>query len=94
MVQIGRRGTARRLFENFKKILKITQFEFQNSGPSFFASVSPVYCNKSSAIAEKANRCVCLLYWQTDDIHTFCDLGYLKLIVAVCAKRGKTMVRY
>ena len=30
-------------------------------------------------------------YWQTDDIHTFCDLGYLKLIVAVCAKRGKIM---
>ena len=38
MVQIGRRGTARRLFENFKKISKITEFEFQNSGPSFFAS--------------------------------------------------------
>jgi len=35
--------------------------------------------NKSSAIS------------QTDDIHTFCDLGYLKLIVAVCAKRGKIM---
>jgi len=33
-------------------------------------------------------------YWQTDDIHTFCDLGNLKLIVAVCAKRGKIMVRY
>jgi len=33
-------------------------------------------------------------YWQTDDIHTFCDLGYLKLTVAVCAKRGKIMVRY
>ena len=36
MVQIGRKGTARRLFENFKKISKITEFEFQNSGPSFF----------------------------------------------------------
>ena len=35
MVQIGRRGTARRLFENFKKFSKITEFEFQNSGPSF-----------------------------------------------------------
>jgi len=33
-------------------------------------------------------------YWQTDDIHTFCDVGYLKLIVAVRAKRGKIMVRY
>ena len=48
VVQIGRRGrgTARRLFENFKKFSKITEFEFQNSGPSFFASVSPVYCEK------------------------------------------------
>jgi len=35
MVQIGRRGTARRLFENFKNLSKITEFEFQNSGPSF-----------------------------------------------------------
>jgi len=36
MVQIGRRGTARRLFENFKKFFKkITEFGFQNSGPSF-----------------------------------------------------------
>jgi len=36
MVQIGRRGTARCLFENFKKkFSKITEFEFQNSGPSF-----------------------------------------------------------
>jgi len=47
MVQIGRRGTARRLFENFKKFWKITVFEFQNSGPSFFASVSPVYCKRN-----------------------------------------------
>jgi len=36
MVQIGRRGTMRRLFENFKRFSKITEFEFQNSGPSFF----------------------------------------------------------
>ena len=40
MVQIGR------LFENFKKFSEITEFEFQNSGPSFFASVFPVYCKK------------------------------------------------
>ena len=38
--------TARRLFENFKKFSKITEFEFQNSGTPFFASVSPVYCKK------------------------------------------------
>jgi len=46
MIQIGRRGTARRLFENFQIFSKITEFEFQNSGPSFFASMSPVYCKK------------------------------------------------
>jgi len=46
MVQIGRRGTAWRLFENFKEFSKITEFEFQNSGPSFFVSVSPAYCKK------------------------------------------------
>jgi len=46
MVQIGHRETVRRLFENFKKFSKITEFEFQHYGPSFFASVSPVYCKK------------------------------------------------
>jgi len=45
-VQVGRRGTARRLFENFKKFSKITEFECQNAGRSFFVSVSPVYCKK------------------------------------------------
>jgi len=53
MAQIGRRGTARRLFENFKKISKITEFEFQNSGPSFFAPMSPVYCKKIDSIRTK-----------------------------------------
>jgi len=48
MVQIGRD------FENFKKkISKITEFEFQNSGPSFFARVSPVYCKKFDSIRTK-----------------------------------------
>jgi len=46
MVQLGRRRTARRICENLKKFSKITEFEFQNSGPSFFASVSPVYCEQ------------------------------------------------
>ena len=45
MVQIGRRGTARLLFENFKK--KFSKFEFQNYGPLFFAYVSPAYCKKN-----------------------------------------------
>ena len=47
MVQIGR------LFENLKKFSKITEFKFQNSGPSFFASVSPVYCKKIDSIRSK-----------------------------------------
>ena len=48
VVQIGHGGTTRCLFENLKKFSKVTEFEFQNSGPSFFASVSPVYCKKKS----------------------------------------------
>ena len=46
MVQIGCRGTVWHLFENLKKFSKITEFKFQNFGPSFFVSVSPVYCKK------------------------------------------------
>jgi len=55
MVQIGRRGTARRLFDNFKKFSKMTEFEVQNSGsgPLFFASVSPLYCKKLDLIPTK-----------------------------------------
>ena len=53
MVQIGHRGTARCLFENIKKFSKITEFEFQNSGPSFFACVSLVYCKKNSTRFEQ-----------------------------------------
>ena len=53
MAQIVRRGTARRLFENFKKFSKITEFEFQNPGPSFFASVSPVIVKKFDSIRTK-----------------------------------------
>ena len=52
MVQIGRRGTARHLFENLEKFSKFTEFEFQNSSPSFFASMSPVYCKKNSIRAK------------------------------------------
>jgi len=44
---------VRRLFENLKKLSKITEFEFQNSGPSFFASVSPMYCKKLDSIRTK-----------------------------------------
>ena len=47
MVQIGRRGTARCLFENFKKFSKNTDFEFQNCGLLFFVPMSPVYCKKN-----------------------------------------------
>ena len=53
MVQIGRRGTARRLFENFKNSQKSQNSNFQKYGPSFFASVSPVYCKKLDSIRTK-----------------------------------------
>ena len=46
MAQIVRRGTARRLFENFKKISKITNSNFKILVHHFFASGSPVYCKK------------------------------------------------
>ena len=55
MVHIGRRGTARRLFENLKKLSKTTKFKFQNSGPSFFASVSPVYCKRIGLDSNKTD---------------------------------------
>jgi len=76
MVQIGRKGTARRLFENFKKFSKIAEFEFQNSGPSFFASVSPVYCKKIDSIRTKL----------TEEIDfEVCHFGNLPSIVACSA---------
>jgi len=82
MVQIGRRGTVRRLFENFKKFSKkITEFEFQNSCPSFFASVAPVYCKKISTRFEQFTKL-------TEEIHfEVCHSGNLAPIVAC---RGST----
>jgi len=48
MAQIGR------LFENFKKFSKITEFKFQNSGPSFFCvCVSCVLWKKFDSIRPK-----------------------------------------
>jgi len=40
-------------FENFNKFSKITEFEFQNSAPPFFASLSLVYCKKFDSIRTK-----------------------------------------
>ena len=80
MVQIGRRGTVRRLFENLKKFSKITEFEFQNSGPSFFASVSPAYCKKNfDSIRTKL----------TEEIHfEVCHSGNPPPIVACSGSTG------
>ena len=78
MVQIGRKGTARRFFENFKKFSKITEFEFQNSGPSFFASVSPVYCKKIDSIRTKL----------TEEIDfEVCPYGDSRMDTAAAARR-------
>jgi len=46
MVQIGRRGTVRRLFENLKNSQKSKNSNFKILVHHFLASVSPVYCKK------------------------------------------------
>jgi len=80
MAQIGRRGTMRRLFENFKKFSKITEFEFQNSGPSFFASVSPVYCKKNFELIRTK---------LTEEIHfEICPYGDSDNGIAAAARRS------
>jgi len=57
MIQIGCRGTARRHLENFKKLSKITEFEFQNSGPSFVCvCVSCVLQKKFASIRTKVTE--------------------------------------
>jgi len=80
MIQIGRRGTARRFCENFEKFSKSTEFEFQNSGPSFLASMSPVYCKKNyDSIRTKL----------TEEIHfEVCHSGNLPPIIACCVSTG------
>jgi len=45
-------------------------------------------CQTSAQLSHRKPTVAFVCYRQTDDIHTFCDLGYLKLIVAVCAKQG------
>ena len=73
MVQIGRRGTMRCLFENFKKFSKITEFEFQNSGPSFFLRLCLLFIvKKFDSIRTKL----------TEEIHfEVCHSGNLPPIV-------------
>jgi len=56
MVQIGRRGTARRLFENLKNSQKSQNSNFKILVHNFFASVSPVYCKKISTRFEQNGR--------------------------------------
>ena len=54
--QIGRWGTARRLFENLKKFSKITVFEFQNSGPAFLRLCLLCIVNKKASIRWQDTR--------------------------------------
>jgi len=64
-----------------KNSLKITEFKFQNSGPSFFASVAPVYCKKKLTRFEQFTKL-------TEEIHfEVCHSGNLPPIVAC---RGST----
>jgi len=88
IVHIGRRGTARRLFENFKKFPKITEFEFQNSGLPFFASVSPVYCKKNSTWFEQKlfdSIDSCLIGAPTSDEQTDEQKMYNSIMLSCCA---------
>ena len=54
MIQIGRRGTARRLFENFKIFSKIT-IRISKFWSTIFASVSPVCCKKNRLDSNKTD---------------------------------------
>jgi len=47
MVHSAAEGPRDTFSKILKKFFKITEFEFQNSGPSFFAHVCPVYCKKN-----------------------------------------------
>ena len=79
MVQIGRRWTARRLFENFPKFSKITEFEFQNSGPSFLRLCLLCIVKKFDSIRTKL----------TEEIHfEVCHSGNLPPIVACSGSTG------
>jgi len=88
MVQIGCRGTARRLFENIKEFSKITEFEFQNSGPSFFASVSPVYCKKLDLIGTKLTEEIDFEVCPYGN-SSVCHFGNLPPIVACRGSTGR-----
>jgi len=68
MVQIGRATPSWK----FQKFSKITEFEFQNSGSWFFASVSPVYCKKIGFNSNKTDgwdRFWSLLPWRFRQWH-------------------------
>ena len=59
-------------FWKFRKFSKITEFEFQNSGPQLFASVSPVYCKKTGLDSNKTDggdRFYSLPLWQFRQWH-------------------------
>jgi len=82
MVQICCRVTTRRLLWKLKKFSKITEFEFQNSGPSFFASVSPVYRKKNSDSIRTITKL-------TEEIHfEVCHSGNLPPIIACSGSTG------
>jgi len=78
MVQIGRRGTARRLFENLKKNSQKSQnIRISKFWSIIFASMSPVYCKKSTR------------FELTEEIHfEVCHSGNLPPIVACSGSTG------
>jgi len=79
MFQIGRRATARRLFENFKNSQKSQNSNFKILVHHFFSSMSPVYCKKFDSIRTKL----------TEEIHfEVCPYGDSGNIIAAAARRS------
>jgi len=84
MVQIGRRGTARRLFENFKKFSKNTKFEFQNLVHHFLRMCLPCIVKKFNSIRTKLTEKI--------DFEV-CHSGNFPPIVACSAAALEEMLR-
>ena len=88
MVQIGRRGTARRLFENFKKFSKNTKFEFQNLVHHFLRLCLLRVAKKLDSIRTKLTEevdfevspclSVCVSLAVTSALQPYCDLVWLQ----------------
>jgi len=73
----------------------VNKAEYVGTVCNYFTSSLSVcsHISTRAQLSQRKSTVAFVCYWHADDIHTFCDLGYLKLTVAVCAKRGKIMVQ-